>query len=163
MNLNDLRPRPKPQPPNNWERMVAARRELALVYRKFEDFAPENPSNEPWAKLLGQIAEANIPDYKAKAEAERKRWEQLFRSNVLQRMDQALRRVNETIVLLNDHLKQPIGNDRYQIERRQNPDFRLYRQLIDLNAQFQDDGLFYQAVQGQLQGRAGSFLERFDE
>ena len=142
----------------HWERMVAARRELALVYRKFEDFAPENPSNEPWAKLLNQIAEANIPDYKAKAEAERKRWEQLFRSNVLQRMDQALRRVNETIVLLNDHLKQPIGNDRYQIERRQNPDFRLYRQLIDLNAQFQDDGLFYQAVQGQLQGALDHFL-----
>ena len=141
-----------------WEQLKAARKELALVYRKFEDFAPENPSNEPWAKLLNQIAEANIPDYKAKAEAERKRWEQLFRSNVLQRMDQALRRVNETIVLLNDHLKQPIGNDRYQIERRQNPDFRLYRQLIDLNAQFQDDGLFYQAVQGQLQGALDHFL-----
>ena len=73
-------------------------------------------------------------------------------------MDQALRRVNQTIVLLNDHLKQPIGNDRYQIERRQNPDFRLYRQLIDLNAQFQDDGLFYQAVQGQLQGALDHFL-----
>jgi hypothetical protein len=142
----------------NWERLVAARRELALVYRKFEDLAPENPSNDPWAKLLNQIAEANIPDYKTKAEAERKRWEQLFRSNVLQRMDQALRRVNDTIVLLNDHLKQPIGNDRYQIERRQNPDFRLYRQLIDLNSQFQDDGLFYQAVQGQLQGALDHFL-----
>jgi energy-coupling factor transporter ATP-binding protein EcfA2 len=142
----------------NWERLVTARRELAMVYRKFEDLAPENPTNEPWAKLLSQIAEANIPDYKTKAEAERKRWEQLFRSNVLQRMDQALRRVNDTIVLLNDHLKQPIGNDRYQIERRQNPDFRLYRQLIDLNSQFQDDGLFYQAVQGQLQGALDHFL-----
>jgi hypothetical protein len=141
-----------------WERMVAARRELALVYRKFEELASEDPSNEPWAKLLGQIAEANIPEYKAKAEAERKRWEQLFRSNVLQRMDQALRRVNETIILLNDHLKQPIGNDRYQIERRQNPDFRLYRQLIDLNSQFQDDGLFYQAVQGQMQDALDHFL-----
>jgi uncharacterized protein YPO0396 len=141
-----------------WEKLRAARHELALAYRKFEDLAPENTSNEPWAKLLCQIAEANIPDYKTKAEAERKRWEQLFRSNVLQRMDQALRRVNETIVLLNDHLKQPIGNDRYQIERRQNPDFRLYRQLIDLNAQFQDDGLFYQAVQGQLQGALDHFL-----
>ena len=147
----------------HWEQLKAARQELGLGLSKFEDLAPENPSNEPWAKLLSQIAEANIPDYKAKAEAERKRWEQLFRSNVLQRMDQALRRVNETIVLLNDHLKQPIGNDRYQIERRQNPDFRLYRQLIDLNAQFQDDGLFYQAVQGQLQGRAGPFLECFDQ
>jgi hypothetical protein len=141
-----------------WVKLKAARHELALAYRKFEDLAPENPSNEPWSKLLGQIAEANIPDYKAKAEAERKRWEQLFRSNVLQRMDQALRRVSETIVLLNDHLKQPIGNDRYQIERRQNPDFRLYRQLIDLNAQFQDDGLFYQAVQGQMQDALEHFL-----
>ena len=41
----------------------------APLGRKFEDLAPENPSNEPWAKLLSQIAEANIPDYKAKAEA----------------------------------------------------------------------------------------------
>ena len=75
-----------------------------MVYRKFEDLTPDNPANESWAKLLLQIAEANIPEYKSKAEAERKRWEQLFRSNVLQRMDQALRRVNETIALLNEHL-----------------------------------------------------------
>jgi hypothetical protein len=142
----------------HWERLVAARRELAMVYRKFEDLVPENPSNAPWAKLLDQIAGANIPEYKAKAEAERKRWEKLFRSNVLQRMDQALRRVNETIGLLNDHLKEPIGNDRYQIDRQQNPDFRQYRELIDLNAQFQDDGLFYQAVQGPLQESLDHFL-----
>ncbi len=142
-----------------WEQLKAARKELALVYRKFEDLNPEDPSNEPWAKLLAQIAEANIPEYKAKAEAERKRWEQLFRSNVLQRMDQALRRVNDTIVLLNNHLKQPIGDDRYQIERRPNPEYRLYRQLIDLNSQFQDDGLFYQAVQGPLQDALSHFLE----
>jgi energy-coupling factor transporter ATP-binding protein EcfA2 len=142
----------------NWEKLKSARKELGLVYRKFEDLVPENPSNEPWAGLLAQIAEANIPDYKAKAEAERKRWEQLFRSNVLQRMEQALRRVNDTIVVLNDHLKQPIGNDRYQIERRQNPDFRLYRQLIDFNSQYQDDGLFYQAVQGPLQEALNHFL-----
>jgi hypothetical protein len=142
----------------HWERLVAARRELAMVYRKFEDLNPEDASNESWAKLLAQIAEANIPEYKGKAEAERKRWEQLFRSNVLQRMDQALRRVNETIGLLNNHLKQPIGNDRYQIERRQNPEFQLYRQLIDLNSQFQDDGLFYQAVQGPLEDALNRFL-----
>jgi hypothetical protein len=141
-----------------WGDLKLARQGLASVYPKFEELALDNPSNDPWAKLLGQIAGANIPDYKIKAEAERKRWEQLFRSNVLQRMDQALRRVNETIGLLNDHLKQPIGNDRYQIERRQNPDFRHYRELIDLNAQFQDDGLFYQAVQGQLQDALDHFL-----
>ena len=142
----------------HWEQLKAARRELALVHPKFDELNPENPSNESWARLLDQIAEANIPEYKAKAEAERKRWEQLFRSNVLQRMDQALRRVKETISLLNNHLKQPIGNDRYQIEQRPNPDFGLYRQLIDLNAQFQDDGLFYQAVQGRLQDSLNQFL-----
>ncbi len=142
----------------SWERLVAARRELAMVYHKFEDLGPEDQVNEPWAKLLAQVAEANIPEYKGKAEAERKRWEQLFRSNVLQRMDQALRRVNDTISLLNNHLKQPIGNDRYQIERRLNPDFQSYRQLIDLNSQFQDDGLFYQAVQGPLQDALNRFL-----
>ena len=143
----------------SWEQLKAARHELALAYRKFEDLLPDNPSNDPWARLLDQIAGAGIPEYKSKAEAERKRWENLFRTNLLQRMDQALRRVNDTIVLLNDHLKQPIGADRYQIERRPNPDFRLYRQLIDLNAQFQDDGLFFQAVQGQLQKALEHFLE----
>ncbi|MGN6643606.1 MAG: SbcC/MukB-like Walker B domain-containing protein, partial [Verrucomicrobiota bacterium] len=143
-----------------WEQLKSARKELALIYpRKFDELNPEEPSNKKWAEALDKIAEANIPDYKSKAEAERKRWEQLFRSNVLQRMDQALRRVNDTIVLLNDHLKQPIGNDRYQIERRQNPDYRLYRELIDLNSQFQDDGLFYQAVQGQLQDSLDYFLK----
>jgi hypothetical protein len=142
-----------------WEQLKAARKELAFAYRKFEELGSENPSNDPWAKLLEQIESANIPDYKAKAEAERKRWEQLFRSNVLQRMDQALRRVNDTIVLLNSHLKQPIGNDRYQIERRQNPEYKAYRDLIDLNSQMQDDGLFYQAVQGQLQDTLNHFLK----
>lgn len=141
-----------------WVELKSVRHDLALAYRKFQELAPENPSNEPWRVLLDQIAEANIPDYKSKAEAERKRWEHLFRSNVLQRMDQALRQVNNTIVLLNEHLKQPIGNDRYQIRPTPNPDFRLYRQLVDLNAQFQDDGLFYQAVQGQLQDALDHFL-----
>ena len=72
-----------------WVKLKAARHELALAYRKFEELDSEEQSNKRWAELLDQIAEANIPDYKAKAEAERKRWEQLFRSNVLQRMDQA--------------------------------------------------------------------------
>jgi len=138
--------------------LKAAREKLSLTHPKYQELLPENPSNEPWDKLLRQISEANVPEYQAKSQAERKRWEQLFRTNVLQRMDQALRNVYNTIALLNNSLKEPIGNDRYQITRRDNPDYRLYRKLIDLNAQFQDDGLFYQAVQGELEETLKTFL-----
>lgn len=142
-----------------WANLKTARYELALGYPKYQELSSDDPSNAPWAKLLKQIADANVPEYQSKSQAERKRWEQLFRSNVLQRMDHALRNVNDTIALLNHLLKQPIGNDRYEIKREHNPDYRLYRQLIDLNAQFQDDGLFYQAVQGPLQDTLTHFLQ----
>lgn len=144
-----------------WANLAAARRELALVYRKFDDdkFNPDNKSNEPWENLLKQVEEANIPDYENKAKAERARWENLFRTQVLQKLDQALRRLRDVVVVLNGHLKQPIGNDRYEIEAKPNPEFKQHRELVSLNAQAMDDGLFYQQVQGELRATLDNFLK----
>ncbi len=144
-----------------WANLVAARRELALVYRKFDDdkFSPDSQSNEPWENLLKQVEEANIPDYENKAKAERARWENLFRTQVLQKLDQALRRLRDVVVVLNGHLKQPIGNDRYEIEAKPNPEFKQHRELVSLNAQAMDDGLFYQQVQGELRATLDNFLK----
>jgi len=142
----------------NWANLVAARRELALVYRKFDELVAENPSNAPWDKLWAQVKEANIPDYEQKAKVERTRWENLFRTQVLQKLDQALRQLRNIIVLLNNHLKQPIGNDLYAIEAKPNPEFKALRDLVSLNAQFQEDSLFFQNVQGEMRATLENFL-----
>ncbi len=142
----------------NWKDLVAARRELALVYRKFDELVAENPSNAPWDKLWAQVKEANIPDYEQKAKVERTRWENLFRTQVLQKLDQALRRLRDVIELLKHHLKQPIGNDLYEIEAKPNPEFKALRELVSLNAQFQEDGLFFQNVQGEMRATLENFL-----
>jgi hypothetical protein len=141
-----------------WANLVAARRELALVYRKFDELVSENPSNVPWDKLWEQVREANIPDYEQKAKAERSRWELLFRNNVLQKLDQALRRLRDVIVLLNGYLKTPIGNDLYEIEAKPNPEFKHLRDLVSLNAQHQRDELFYAAVEGEMRDTLERFL-----
>lgn len=148
----------------DWEKLVAARRELGFVHRKFkEDPNPENLSNKPWETFLDQIQGANIPEYEQKAKAERARWEHLFRNNVLQRLDQALRRLRDIIVLLNGYLKTPIGNDLYEIEAKPNPEFKHLRELVSLNAQHQRDELFYAAVDGQMRDTLENFLRTLVE
>jgi DNA repair exonuclease SbcCD ATPase subunit len=146
-----------------WERVVADRRELAMVYRKYEELAPENPQNAPWEKLRLQIAGANIPEYQGKSEAARKQWENLFRNNVLARLDRALRDVRDHVYLLNNQLKSPIGNDRYEIHATPSPDFKLYRELISLNAQFREDDLFFSSVNGDMRAALDYFLKTLVE
>jgi hypothetical protein len=141
-----------------WQKLVAARNELALVHPKFAELVPENPSNAPWDRLLQQVLEANIPEYEQKSKAERGRWEHLFRNNVLQKLDRALRRLRDDVSLLNDHLKTPIGNDVYEIEVKPNPEFRPLRDLVNLNAAHQRDELFYAAVDGQMRDTLDRFL-----
>ena len=137
----------------------AARRELALVYRpKFDELVVEDPSNSPWDRLWDKVKDANIPDYEQKSKIERARWEHLFRSNVLQKLDQALRRLRDVIVLLNGNLKTPIGNDLYEIDPKPNPEFKHLRDLVSLNAQHQRDELFYAAVEGEMRATLENFL-----
>lgn len=147
-----------------WQKLVAARRELGLVHHKFKDDPiPDNPSNKPWDNFLDQIQSANIPEYEQKSKVERVRWEHLFRNNVLQRLDQALRRLRDIVVLLNGYLKTPIGNDLYEIEAKPNPEFKHLRDLVSLNAQHQRDELFYAAVDGQMRDTLEGFLRTLVE
>lgn len=125
---------------------------------RFDDLPEDGRNVAPYEKVLHRIAEANIPEYEAKAEMEKKRWESLFRTQVLSRMQAALKRVEDIIFLLNQQLKRPIGRDRYKIERRPNPEFKMYRDLIDLNAVRDQDDLFFASVSGELRDALDNFL-----
>lgn len=126
---------------------------------KFDDLPEDGSDTVPYETRLEQIEHANIPEYEKKSATERKRWESLFRTQVLSRMQQALKNVENIISLLNQQLKRPIGHDRYKIERRPNPDYRLYRDLIDLNALHHEDELFFSSMGGELQDALQSFLQ----
>jgi uncharacterized protein YPO0396 len=67
--------------------------------------------------------------------------------------------VENIISLLNHQLKRPIGHDRYKIERRPNPDFKIYRDLIDMNAMHHEDELFFASMGGELQDALNGFLQ----
>ena len=125
---------------------------------KFDDL-PEDPGHaEPYHQRLAIIEDANIPEYEKKSAAERKRWESLFRTQVLARMQQALKEVENIISLLNQQLKRPIGQDRYRIEKKPNPEFKIYRDLIDLNAVHHEDELFFASMSGEMKDVLEAFL-----
>jgi len=126
---------------------------------RFDDLPEDGRTCGDYIKLLTRIDGQGIPEFEKKAAAERKRWEQLFRTQVLSRMQQALKRVEDIIFLLNKQLKRPIGHDLYKIERRPNPDFRFYRQLIDMNSLQQPDELFFNSIEGELRTALQTFLD----
>ncbi len=125
---------------------------------KFDDLPDDGTDTAPYERKLAVIENANIPEYEKKSATERKRWENLFRVNVLNRMQQAIRNVENIISLLNHQLKRPIGHDRYKIDRKPNPEFRIYRDLIDLNAVHHEDELFYASMGGEMKDALQVFL-----
>lgn len=125
---------------------------------KFDDLPEEAGGAGAYLKRLEVIEGANIPDYERKSATERKRWEALFRTQVLSRMQQALKNVENIISLLNQQLKRPIGHDRYKIDKKHNPDFTIYRQLIDLNALHHEDELFFASMSGEMKDTLENFL-----
>jgi uncharacterized protein YPO0396 len=125
---------------------------------KFDDLPDDGRDTRPYEQRLAVIENANIPEYEKKSATERKRWESLFRTQVLSRMQQAIKNVENIIALLNQQLKRPIGQDRYRIERKPNPDFRIYRELIDLNALHHEDELFFASMSGELRDTLEGFL-----
>lgn len=125
---------------------------------RFDDLPEDGRTVLPYEKMLVRIDDASIPEYTAKADTEKKRWEKLFRTQVLSRMHAALKRVEDIIFLLNQQLKHPIGRDRYKIERRPNPEFKVYRDLIELNAVRDQDDLFFASVSGELRDALDNFL-----
>ncbi len=125
---------------------------------KFDELPDNGTDTAPYERILAVIENANIPDYEKKSATERKRWENLFRVNVLNRMQQAIKNVENIISLLNHQLKRPIGHDRYKIDRKPNPEFRIYRELIDLNALHHEDELFYASMAGEMKDALQVFL-----
>ena len=126
---------------------------------KFDELPENGCDTAAYDKVLSKIENANIPEYERKSAAERKRWGGLFRTQVLSRMQQAIKNVENIISLLNHQLKRPIGHDRYKIDRKPNPDFRFYRELIDLNALHHEDELFFASISEDLRLALDAFLQ----
>ncbi|MCX6879070.1 MAG: hypothetical protein NTW21_35465 [Verrucomicrobia bacterium] len=126
---------------------------------KFDELPENGRDTADYERVLTRIENANIPDYERKSAAERKRWSSLFRTQVLSRMQQAIKNVENIISLLNHQLKRPIGQDRYKIERKPNPEFRFYRELIDLNALHHEDELFFAHIGEDLRLALEAFLQ----
>ena len=63
------------------------------------------------------------------------------------------------ILLLNNHLKSPIGNDRYEIVKKPNPEFKQYHRLLELNSLHHQDDLFFASVDAELKTALDSFLK----
>jgi uncharacterized protein YPO0396 len=126
---------------------------------KFDDLPEDGSDTAPYEKILAAIEHADIPKFEKKSATERKRWEALFRTQVLSRMQQAIKNVENIISLLNHQLKRPIGHDRYKIDKKPNPDFRIYRELIDLNALHHEDELFFASMGGEMKDALQLFLK----
>ncbi|MFC5456240.1 SbcC/MukB-like Walker B domain-containing protein [Prosthecobacter fluviatilis] len=126
---------------------------------RFDDLPEDGRSTKDYEKLLARIDGQGIPDFEKKAGAERKRWEGLFRTQVLSRMQKALKEIDNIIFLLNKQLKRQIGNDVYHIKKEPNPEFRFYRHLIDLNSTRDPDDLFFSSLEGELRTALDHFLQ----
>ena len=126
---------------------------------RFDDLPEDGRSTKDYDKLLKRIDGQGIPEFEKKAEAERKRWESLFRTQVLSRMQKALKDIDNIIFLLNKQLKRQIGNDVYHIKKEPNPEFRFYRHLIDLNSTRDPDDLFFSSLEGELRTALDHFLQ----
>jgi uncharacterized protein YPO0396 len=142
-----------------WQKLVAARRELAMTHPKFDDLPLEGEDNAAYDKQLTKLGESDIPDYAEKAERERKTWEKLFRTQVLEKLRNALFEVENTRVLLNNSLRRPIGNNRYRIIKWENPDFALYHKLLDASAVAREDELFFASADAELREACDQFLQ----
>ena len=139
--------------------MRAARRELAMKHPKFDDLSLDVSDNAAYDKQLAKLNDSDIPDYTAKAERERKTWEKLFRTQVLEKLRNALFEVENTRVLLNAYLKRPIGNNRYRVIKWDNRDFTLYHKLLDASAVAREDELFFASADAELRDACDHFLQ----
>jgi hypothetical protein len=142
-----------------WERLLGARRELAREYTRFDDLPIEASDNCTFDKQLAKLNESDIPAYKDKAERERRTWEKLFRTQVLEKLRNALFDVESTRILLNGYLKRRIGNNRYRILKWENPDFTVYHKLLDASALAHEGELFFASADADLREACDRFLQ----
>lgn len=141
-----------------WERVKAARRELALTHPRFDDLAVEAADNAAYDKQLAKLNDADIPGYAEKSTAERRTWEKRFRSQVIEKLRSALFDVENTRLLLNNLLRRPIDNNRYRIVKWDNPDFAIYHKLLGASANAKPDELFFASADEDLRATINKFL-----
>jgi uncharacterized protein YPO0396 len=138
---------------------LIGKRELFVErFPKFDDLPVQAKDNAAYDRLLAKINDADIPNYEAKAKDERRKWEILFREQVLEKLRAALIEVKNIVSLLNTSLNKPIGSSRYFIEHRKNPDFEIYHRMLDATAAAGSD-LFASIADEQLREQIGQFLE----
>ena len=140
------------------QKLISARRELALAHPKFDDLPIEAENNDAYERQRSKLDDADIPNYAEKSAQERQRWEKLFREQVLGKLHSALFDVENTRLLLNKLLKQPIGNNRYRIVKWENPDFAIHHKLISASAAARDGELFFASADAELRTEINRFL-----
>jgi energy-coupling factor transporter ATP-binding protein EcfA2 len=144
--------------------LKAKRRELANAHPKFDDLPIEAESNDAHAKQLAKLEESEIPEYRAKAEKERKNWERLFRTQVLEKLHSALKEVTNLAELLNSSLrKRPIGTNTYELRYWRNPDYQLYHELLEASAMARADDLFFASADHRFRDAISHFLKTLSE
>ncbi len=147
-----------------WEDLKARRRELAQAHSRFDDLPIEAGNNEAHDKQLAKLNESDIPEYTEKAERERKNWERLFRTQILEKLNQALSEVRDRLTLLTSELKKrPIGNNTYQLRYWKNPDYQLYHDLLEASALAREDELFFSSADQRFRDAIGHFLKTLTE
>ncbi len=147
-----------------WEEVKAKRRELAIAHPKFDDLPSEAATNEAHDKQLAKLEQSDIPDYKTKAERERKNWEQLFRTQVLEKLHNALNEVVNLVTLLNVSLKKrPIGTNTYELRHWRNKDYQLYHDLLQASAMAREDDLFFASAEPRFRDAIAHFLKTLTE
>ena len=147
-----------------WAECHAARILLAQRHPRFEELPVEPRDNTPHTRLLEKIENAEIPAYRDKAATERGNWERFFRENILSRLHAKLREIERTIDLLNSLLQpHPIGDNRYRITARKNPDFDAQHRLLDVAHGGSGDDLFTDSLEASLQDTLNHFLTLLTE
>lgn len=147
-----------------WEDLKARRRELAKAHSRFDDLPIEAESNDAHDKQLAKLSESDIPDYTEKAHRERKNWERLFRTQVLEKVNQALSEVRDRLTILTNELKKrPIGNNTYQLRYWKNPDYQLYHDLLEASSLAREDELFFASTDQRFRDAIGHFLKTLTE
>jgi hypothetical protein len=141
-----------------WQKLKGEREKLAITHPKFDDMTIEAADNAAYDKQLAKLNDADIPGYAEKSTAERRTWEKLFRSQVIEKLRSALFDVEDTRLLLNNLLRRPIGNNRYRIVKWDNPDFSIYHKLLEASANAKPDELFFASADEDLRATINKFL-----
>ena len=144
------------------QELTDLRRSLAQSHPAYAEFDPQSDDNAPYDARLARIAEGDIPSFEEKAVREKTNWQHLFRTQVLAKLHAALFQVENLISVLNQELRTPIGNNRYQIHRRPNPDSEMqtYRDLVDASFAQGEDDLFFASMDADLRRAIESLFQK---